>query len=175
MLTLSGLGWYLMKSSTSMSTSPRSVDSADTIITNLSVKRFSETGQLIHFMKTPKTQHFPNSNLHYFESPYVTLSQPDQPTWQVSAHFAKAKGDGSHVVFFENVIVHQNKDTRTSETTMTTEELIYLSKDQIAISNVPVLFNQPGRTVASDGVKIHLAGKHIELRKTYAKFLPNYA
>ena len=148
---------------------------ADTIITHLSVRRFDLEGKIAHSLQAPEMQHIPNNNSHFLKSPRITLSQPNQPVWEISSNEAKAINGGEEITFIHHVVIHQNKGAHTQESTMKTEELTYFSKDKVATTNLAVLFEQPGSIVHSQGMKAYLADKRVELSGARATYEPNHA
>lgn len=150
--------------------------SADTIITNLTVRRFDTAGKIVNYLQTPEVQHIPNNNTHFFKSPHMKLSQADQPAWEISAKQAKAINGGEQITFIHDVIIHQDKSDRTQESTMKTEELSYFPKEKLASTELAVSFEQPGRIVHSEGMRAYLAKKRIQLlSQARATYEPKHA
>ncbi|KTD27821.1 MULTISPECIES: LPS export ABC transporter periplasmic protein LptC [Legionella] len=173
LVALACSGWYYASSrsvtrldDTTLSNSP------DMMITNLSVKQFDYNGKLTNFLLSPEVQHIPNNNMHFFASPRLALSEANQPAWEISAKQAQAIHGGERIIFTNDVLIHQNQGEHNQESTLKTEELTYLPKDKLATSETTVHFEQPGRTVHSEGIKVYLADKRVQLSQARATFEP---
>ncbi|OGV49942.1 MAG: LPS export ABC transporter periplasmic protein LptC [Legionellales bacterium RIFCSPHIGHO2_12_FULL_42_9] len=133
--------------------------SIDTVITELTVYQFDETGKLTHHLYTPELQHTPKNDTHNLKSPHVKLIQPNQASWQIDANHAQAIHGGTEMTFHGNVLVHQDEKGNT----LNTEELTYYRNEKLATSKTKVLFKQPGSTVQSKGMRAYLDKKYIQL------------
>lgn len=146
--------------------------SIDTIITELTVYQFDNTGELTHYLYTPELQHIPENDTHELKSPQIKLIQANQPDWQIDANHAQAIHGGSEITFLGHVIVHQDEKGNT----LNTEELTYYTHDKLATSKTDVLFKQPGSTVQSKGMRAYLDKKYIQLlSQSHATFEPSDA
>ena len=144
----------------------------DTVITNLTVYQFDETGELTHHLFTPKMQHTPQNNRHALQSPRIVIKQPNEPDWKIESNHADAIHGGKKITFLGNVIVHQDEKGNT----LNTEELTYYTSKKLATSSLPVRFKQPGSTVHSTGMRAYLDRKYIQLlSQSHATFEPNDA
>jgi lipopolysaccharide export system protein LptC len=149
---------------------------ADMVISNLSVRRFDEQGKLVNFLQTPEARHIPANNTHLFKSPHLTLSQNNQPAWEINSQNAKSINGGELITFKNKVVIHQQKNKNGQESTMKTEELHYYSKSKVAVTELPVSFEQPGSIVHSKGMKAYLEDRHIQLlSQARATFEPKHA
>ena len=134
-------------------------NSVDTIITELTVQQFDETGQLAHYLYTPELQHIPLNNRHELKSPQIMIKQAMQPDWKIEANHAQTIHGAEQITFTGNVIVHQ--DVKANR--LNTEELTYYSNQKLAISPTNVLFTQPGSTVQSKGMRAYLDKNYLQL------------
>lgn len=172
LLALAGTGFYYASSSSRQGTRMLN-QTSDLIISNLSVKQFNEEGQLVHWLKSPKVWHSPESDTHFFKYPVLALKESNQEAWNITAKLAKADKKGQQVTFLQQVIVQQNKNQKGESSTLKTEELTYLPKDKLAQSNTAVSFEQEGSVVHSNGMKAFLEEKRIVLlSKARATFEP---
>ncbi len=148
---------------------------ADIVVSNLTVRRFDETGKLINYLQTPLMQHIPENNTHLLTLPRISLTQTNQPSWEISAEMATGVNGGEQITFLRNVIVHQVKNEKGQESTIKTETLDYYSKTKIASTEAPVSFEQPGSIVHSKGMKAYLDDKRVQLSQARATFEPKHA
>ncbi|WED43896.1 LPS export ABC transporter periplasmic protein LptC [Legionella cardiaca] len=173
LIALACSGWYFASSNVINKLDDKTLSqSADTIVTNLTVRRFDEQGALINYLQTPEMQHIPAENTHLLKMPQIMIVQPGQPAWQIHSDTARAIHGGEQITFIHNVIVHQNKGEHTQESTMKTEELVYFPKEKLAMSELAVSFEQPGSIVHSQGMKAYLADKRVQLSRAHATYEP---
>ena len=146
--------------------------SIDTVITELTVRQFDETGKLTHRLYTPELQHVPANDRHEIRSPQIQFLQTNQPVWQIDANHAQAIHGGKEITFLGHVIVHQDEKGNA----LNTEELTYYTNEKLATSKTDVLFTQPGSTIQSKGMRAYLDKKYIQLlSQSHATFKPNNA
>ncbi len=172
LIILAFLGWYCASSSpTQLLDDDTLAKTIDTIVLNLTVRRFDERGQLVHYLETPKMEHLPYNNSYFFEMPYLSLKQSEQP-WEIKAQKAIALNNGEEINFLHHVIVHQPATATNTASTMKTEKLIYFPKQKIASTDVPVDFYQTGTVVHSQGMKAYFNDKRVLLSKARAVYEP---
>lgn len=175
LIVLAGSGWYFASSSSVKKLDDKTLSqSADTVITNLTVRRFDEQGKLINYLKTPQLQHIPAENTNLLKTPDIMVVQPGQPAWQIRSDHARAIHGGETIIFIKNVVIHQNKGEHSQESTMKTEELTYFPKEKLATTELAVSFEQPGSIVHSQGMKAYLADKRVQLSRAHATYEPKH-
>ncbi|ASQ45515.1 LPS export ABC transporter periplasmic protein LptC [Legionella clemsonensis] len=175
LIALACAGWYFAGSTATAKLDETILSqSADTIVTNLTVRRFDEKGKLINYLHTPEMQHIPAENTNLLKMPQITINQPEQPAWQISSEYAKAIHGGEQITFMHHVVVHQNKGEHSQESTMKTEKLIYFSREKLATTDLAVSFEQPGSIVHSQGMKAYLADKRVQLSRAHATYEPKH-
>ncbi len=176
LIALAGSGLYYASSTAISRLDEQTLSkSADRVITNLIFKRFDDMGRLISHLQSPEVQHIPASDTHFFTSPHLTLTQTDQPAWEINAKHGQVIKNGEQIIFTHEVIIHQNKSEHNQESTLRSEEITYFPKEKLATSQSAVSFEQPGRTVRSAGMKAYLADKRVQLlSQAHATFEPNH-
>jgi lipopolysaccharide export system protein LptC len=136
---------------------------ADMIINNLTVHQFDTEGRLVNDLKTPLMRHISANNTHWLKNPRIIVSQQNQPAWTIHAQQATALHGGQQIIFNENVIIHQEKDEHTQESTFKTESITYFPKDKLATTLLDITYERPGNIVQSTGMKAYLAEKRVQL------------
>lgn len=168
-------GWYFSGSAPVAKLDEKSLSQeADTIITQLNLRRFDKNGQLVESLTTPEMQHFPNNNTHLLQSPFITIAQENQAAWEIRAQQARSIQGGETITFSHEVSVHQNQSEHNQESTLRTEELIYFPKNKRAISHKAVRFEQPGSIVYANGLDAYLASKQVKLIDARAHYDPKH-
>mgnify|MGYP000072350244 CR=1 FL=1 len=173
LISLAFSGWYYASSKPVKKLDDHTLSTTeDMIITHLTVHQFDTDGRLVNYLKTPLLQHIPLNNTHLLKTPHVVISQQDQPAWEIRAQQATALYGGQQITFNKNVVIHQEKDKHTQESTLKTEEMTYFPKDKLATTLLAVTYERPGNIVQSKGMKAYLAEKRVLLlgqaRSTYA-------
>lgn len=135
----------------------------DATVSNLTVRQFNKEGVLSNLLKTPLMQHIPKENIHLLQTPHISVAQVDQPSWEISSKKAKSFNGGQRIIFTKQVVVHQNQDNKTPESTLKTEKVIYFPKDKKATTDLFVTFEQPGNMIESTGMNAFLDEKRVEL------------
>lgn len=172
LIALACSGLYFARSAQPLRLNAKDLSKAtDTVITDVSLKRFDESGKLVNVLKTPEIRHIPENDQHLFESPYIQVAEANQPVWEIRSKRGRAVNKGEEITFIEQVVIHQAQGEHNQESTMRTEELHYFPKQKIASTELAVSFEQPGSILHSQGMKAWLADKHIQLlsnaRATY--------
>jgi lipopolysaccharide export system protein LptC len=157
-------GWYFnhLKSPIKFDHNALST-SVDTTISQLTVRQFNTEGLLINLLHTPLMEHIPKNDVHLLQRPHIIINQKNQPSWEIRSLKAKSFSGGQHIIFTKKVIVHQKGDTKTQESTLKTEKIIYYPQEKKATTNLFVTFEQPGNKVESTGMNAYLDEKRVEL------------
>jgi len=136
---------------------------ADMVIHHLTVHQFDTEGKLVNDLKTPLMRHISANNTHWFKTPDIIISQPNQPAWTIHAKEATALYGGQQITLNNNVIIHQEKDEHTQESTFKTESITYFPKDKLATTPLDITYEHSGHVLQSTGMKAYLAEKRIQL------------
>ena len=136
---------------------------ADMVINNLTVHQFDTEGRLVNYLQTPLMRHISANNTHWFKTPHIVVSQQNQPAWDIHANQATALYGGQQITFNDSVVIHQEKDENTQESTFKTESITYFPKDKLATTLLDISYERPGHTVQATGMKAYLAEKRIKL------------
>lgn len=157
-------GWYFA-SSTPLNTLDEHTLSttADVTVHDLTIHQYDSNGQLSHYLHTPLMRHIPENNTHWFKTPHIIIAQQNQAPWEIHAQQATAINGGQQISFDKHVVVRQKKDGHSEESTFKTEQITYYPKDKLAMTLLDVIYEQPGTTVRSTGMKAYLADKRIQL------------
>lgn len=172
MIALACSGWYFASTPLPIRLDERSLaNSPDYIVQGFRVRQFDAHGNLANYMESPELQHIPDQDTNRIRSPHITVKQDDQPAWDIRARQAVAIHRGERITFSQNVIIHQDKGSKTQASTFRTETLVYFPGKKFATTTAAVQFEQPGSIVQANGMNAYLEDKHVELlgkaRATY--------
>lgn len=176
LVSLAFSGWYFASSKAVMRLDAHTLSTtADTVINELSVHQFDTNGHLVHSLTTPLMRHISLNNTNWLKSPHIIVKQDNQPAWEIHAEQATALYGGQQITFNKDVVIHQNKDEHTEESTLSTDSMTYFTKDKLATTLLDITYERAGSIVKSTGMKAYLADKRVVLlsnaRGTYG---PNH-
>jgi lipopolysaccharide export system protein LptC len=174
LISLACSGWYFASSKPVRKLDEHTLSTTvDTIVTNLTVHQFDKNGRLASYLKTPLMRHIPVNNTHWLTTPHIIIAQENQPSWEIHAQQATALHGGQQITFNKKVVIHQDKDEHTLESTLKTEALTYFPKDKLATTSLDVTYERPGTIVQSTGMKAYLAEKRVLLSQARSTYVPN--
>ena len=176
LVSLAFSGWYFASSKHVTRLDAYTLSTtADTIIHALTVHQFDINGHLVHSLKTPLLRHIALNNTHWLKTPHIIVQQDNQPAWDIHAEQATALYGGQQITFNKNVVIHQNKDEHTEESTFTTQEITYFTKDKLATTPLDITYERAGNIVQSKGMKAYLADKRVVLlSNARGTYVPNH-
>ena len=161
---LIGSGWYYKQLKPSIRLDNETLSTTiDSTVSKLTVRQFNEKGELVNLLTTPLMEHIPKDNVHLLQTPHIIIKEPDQPAWEINSLTAKSYEGGERITFINKVVVHQNADKKTQESTFKTEKVTYFPKEKRATTDLFVTFEQPGNIVESTGMNAYLEEKRVEL------------
>ncbi|STY29730.1 Uncharacterized protein YrbK clustered with lipopolysaccharide transporters [Legionella wadsworthii] len=164
LILLACSGWYYSHSKTIIRLDSETLaNSVDTTISNIKVHQFNQQGELIHVLTAPLMQHIQKGNVYLLQNPHIVVSQDEQPPWDIRSKSAKSLDGGKQITFKGHVVVHQEKGSKSQESTLKTEEVTYFPKEKKASSDVLVTYEQPGNIIQSKGMNAYLDEKRVEL------------
>lgn len=173
LITLIGTRWFYMDPAIVMKLDEHTLSTTpDQIIHELNVQQFDKKGRLIHSLETPLMHHIPTNNTHWIKTPHILISQENKPSWDIRSDEATAVNGGQKLTFNHNVIIHQEKDAHTSESTLKSESLTYYPKTKIATTKKDISFEQPGHQIQSTGMRAYLADNRVLLKHARGKYDP---
>lgn len=173
LIALCYISWYLASAPTLTQLDEHTLlTTADTVVYALTVRQFDKQGHLLNQLNTPLLRHIPKNNSHLIKDPHIIVSQNNHPTMTIHSQFATALYGGREITFKQDVVIHQAKDDKNPESSLKTEKITYFTKAQLAVTDLPVSWEQAGNCVQAIGMKAFLAEKRVQLlskaRGTYA-------
>ena len=164
LLCLACSSWYFASTKKMIKLDAHTLSTtADMVIDNLTVHQFDTNGHLVNSLQTPVMRHISMNNTHWLKTPHIIITQENQPAWEIHAQQATALYGGQQITFNKDVIIHQEKDEHTQESTLKTESMTYFPKDKLATTLLEVTYEQPGNIVQSKGMTAYLAEKRVKL------------
>lgn len=164
MIVLCSSSWYFMHTKPVVRLDNKTLSTTvDTTVVHLTVRQFDANGMLANVLKTPLMQHIPKGDVNLLHSPVIEVAQENQPSWNITSLKAKSIDGGKSITFTEQVVVHQKPGTKTQESTLKTEKVVYYPKEKKATTDLLVTYEQPGNFIQSMGMNAYLDEKRVEL------------
>ena len=164
LLCITCSSWYFASSPVVIKLDAHTLSTTtDMTINQLTVHQFDTEGRLVNYLKTPLMRHISANNTHWLKTPHIIISQQNQPAWEIHAQQATALHGGQQITFNKNVVVHQDKDEHTQESTLKTEAITYFPKDKRAKTLLDVTYERTGNIVQATGMEAYLAEKRVKL------------
>lgn len=164
LIGLACLGWYFASAPSWTPVDEKTLAATpDATISQLTVRQFAMTGQLSHYLHTPRLNHVALNDAHYIHQPHVIIIQTNQPAWEIHAQQAIALHGGQKITFKQHVYIHQKKNATTSEKTLQTEQLTYYPHKKLASTRHEITFKQPGNIIQSIGMQAYLDENRVKL------------
>lgn len=172
---LTYFAWYFASTGSQALLDTKSLESTpDVIIHQLTVHQYDKNGHLHHRLEASLMHHIPLNNTTWLKTPLIRFAQINQPSMTIEAEQATALHGNEQITFKDNVIIHQEKQASMSPSTLTTTELTYYTKTQLAISHVPIYWERIGSTVHAAGMSANLATNRIQLRDARGTYEPTH-
>lgn len=164
LIALAIFSWYFAKSVPQFRLDQQTLyTTTDIMIHDVVVHQFDSQGRLANYLSAPLLRHIPQNNTHWIKQPYIIVKQGDRPAWQIRSQEAKALFGGYKITFSKDVVMHQDKEENSPESTFLTEQITYFPKQKRAHTSQDVVFKQPGNEIRAKGLRADLDKKRIQL------------
>lgn len=176
MLALACAGWYFASSAPKFKLDAKALSVLpDMIIYGLEVKQFNDKGVLVNELHTPMLTHVQAQDKHILKDPEIRIVQQEgKPAWKIESQEAVALHNGEEITFYRQVRVEQPKGENSPGSLLTTEQIVYYPKTNQAMTDLPVMFAQPGTVVHSTGMRADLAKQQVQLlHQARGSYVPN--
>ncbi len=136
---------------------------ADSIVYNLRIRQFNDSGALINYLESSEMHHIPHNDTARFSKPYIVISEPGKPDWTIRALSAISINKGEQITLIDKVRMHQNAGVHSPESSFETEKLDYFPSKKQASTTLPITYKQPGATIHAVGMEAYLDSKRVVL------------
>jgi LPS export ABC transporter protein LptC len=173
LIALSFWGWYTVSNTATPRLDQNTLSRMpDAIISGIRVSQFNIDGELHQQMTARSLVHLSKGNTHFIESPKIVMYSKNEAPWTIESHQAKAMDGSKKIIFSHQVVMSQDATEKTAASRLTTEELIYFPKKNIALSQVPSQLTQGDNQIDAAGFKAYLLKKNIQLTEAKAHYDP---
>jgi lipopolysaccharide export system protein LptC len=136
----------------------------DSIVENFLAVSTDATGELRYRLTADKLSHFSNDKLTLLDQPRLTHFHEKQGEMQISSSRANVTPDGSRVVFSGQVSLLRPAGSAGKELSMRTTQLEILTEKNEAITEQPVLIQQPGLQINATGLHLFADTRVLKLK-----------
>jgi lipopolysaccharide export system protein LptC len=127
---------------------------ADYIVENFSAIRTEGDGTGRYMLFGKKMVHYPDDDSSDLEQPRFIATEPGKPPVQLKADHARMLADGEDIYLSGNVVVVRNAGRARGETTMTTSLLHLIPRDDIAMTDKPVVISETNAVIRAIGMEM---------------------
>lgn len=122
---------------------------------------------------TPKLTHFPNTSSQFVRPRIVLYPDNGQP-WFIQSDSGQSQQNADIITLTDHVILHQEASGNDKAKTITTSEITYYTKKDLATTPKMIFFEQPGLLIKSLGMTAHLKTQQIHLSKqVWSEYIQN--
>lgn len=171
---VAGLTYWLEK--TTMADEARNRANArhdpDYMVTNFTIKRFGESGDLTQVLSADHMVHFPDDDSTELAAPKLSLQRSDRPTRVVSRE-AWLNKDGKEIRLKGDVKVSRPAAGGSPATLIESEALTVYPDDERTVGSVPVTITQGNNVMRGSGLEYLGKEKTAQLRgRVFGTFKP---
>lgn len=135
----------------------------DAFATQITATQFSDTGQKKYELLSPRLNHYNEHNQTRVNQPQLYIYNKDQEAWLITADYALVIQGDDIIEFIDNVDISGARTKNRKNTHLTTEEISYFPKKNIAHTDLPVTIVQPGFAVHAIGAEANFNTGEINL------------
>jgi len=111
----------------------------------------------------PKMSHYMENDATKIVKPLLTLYRKSPQPWHLTADHARTLQGISQIFLQDNVIIDHPGDDQNEKTTLLTPSLIVYPEKQLALTEDPVIINQPNTKIHAVGMNADLSSGAIKL------------
>lgn len=137
---------------------------ADAFLENVVAINMDKYGAPHSQIKTKKIIHYPANDTAFITQPLIILySKDEEMPWLTTAEKGISEHGKEKILLIGNVKIHQESGPNNKEETILTSELTIYPKNDLAKTDKPVTFIEPGTIVNAVGMNAFLKEKRVQL------------
>lgn len=137
----------------------------DSIVENFLAVSTDVAGVPRYRLAAEKLSHFSGSKRTLLDNPKLTHLHAKQGELQISSRTASVSSDGDKVVFTGEVnLLRQTNDAKNNEMSMRTSYLEVLTDKSEALTQEPVVIQQPGMQITANGLHLFANTRVLKLK-----------
>lgn len=162
LVLLASASWFFLTHAPSIALT-RSNDTPEHRFTKLKIQQFDKMGQRSYFLSSTSTYHMPNDNSDHLNTPYISITNTDQPTWRISSKQAVITEKGNTIQFLNDVTIRHEAYKDQAAGIIKTEAISYFPKKKAAHTPLEITWDQNENHIEATGMNADLITHHIEL------------
>ncbi|HKW81193.1 MAG TPA: LPS export ABC transporter periplasmic protein LptC [Casimicrobiaceae bacterium] len=139
----------------------------DVYLENFKAENLDDQGRVHQALMAHAARHFPDDDSTELDAPQITFNDPGKPRLTVTADHATISGDREHVDFIGHVKGVRDASSDTAHdgpTTISSEYLRVLPKDDRIVTDKPVTITDPRGIINATGMEYDNKTKTVKLR-----------
>jgi lipopolysaccharide export system protein LptC len=125
---------------------------ADSFMQDVVAVIFNKEGKPALKLEAPHMIHYPENDSTLISTPHVTIYRQTPKPWYVDAEHAKTNHGINEIVFWSHVNIHHPADQENPKTSLKTATLTIHPDQKTAVTDQPIIFNQPDTTIHAIGM-----------------------
>ena len=139
----------------------------DVYLENFKAENLDDKGRIHQALMAHAARHFPDDDSTELDAPRITFNDPGKPQLTVTADHARISGDREHVDFIGHVRGVRDASSDTAHdgpTTISSEYLRVLPKDDRIVTDLPVTITDPRGIINATGMEYDNKTRTVKLR-----------
>ena len=135
----------------------------DFYMENFVTVKMDESGAVQRRVEAEYMAHFPDTDTHEFQDPYMVMYREDGPPWHVRSERGWLSSSGDVMLLLGQVHIWRNNVDGDKQVDVKTEDLRVLPEREYGETDKPVLITTATTQTRGIGMKAHLAESRLEL------------
>ena len=135
----------------------------DFYMENFVTVKMDEYGAVQRRIEAEYMAHFPDTDTHEFQDPYMVMYREDRTPWHVRSERGWLSPRGDVMLLLGQVHIWRNNQDGVKELDVKTEDLRVLPEREYGETDKPVLITTATTQTRGVGMKAHLAESRLEL------------
>jgi lipopolysaccharide export system protein LptC len=135
----------------------------DFYMENFVTVKMDESGVVQRRVEAEYMAHFPDTDTHEFQDPYMVMYREDGPPWHVRSERGWLSSSGDVMLLLGQVHIWRNNVDGVKQVDVKTEDLRVLPEREYGETDKPVLITTATTQTRGIGMKAHLAESRLEL------------
>ncbi|MEE9452565.1 MAG: LPS export ABC transporter periplasmic protein LptC, partial [Gammaproteobacteria bacterium] len=161
-IALSFAVWYYFKPNIYKVNTSTSPASPENIIINMHATVFDSQGQPTRILSTPELRSYADDT-SVLDHPQITIFNESEQPWEIQSVHGRTENNNEKITLWQDVVLYQAASADQPESTITTSKLDHYPQENMAETDQPITFQQPGVVVNSIGMRAYLDTEIIDL------------
>ena len=142
---------------------PEDSHTPDFYMENFVTVKMDEFGAVQRRVEAEYMAHFPDTDTHEFQDPYMVMYRQEGPPWHVRSERGWLSSSGDVMLLLGQVNIWRNNVDGDKQVDVKTEDLRVLPEQEYGETDRPVLITTATTQTRGIGMKAHLAESRLEL------------